>query len=363
MDTAPPPSPRKGRGAVSNASGRFETLDHTGFDDGWNEDPEADDAARAARRTLIRNDASRRVLSFNTSPDIPFDRSVNPYRGCEHGCVYCFARPTHAYLGLSPGLDFETRIFAKPDAAKLLEKELRKPGYICRPIAFGTNTDPYQPAERARGIMRAILQMLARHSHPLSITTKSALVSRDIDILAPMAKAGLVSVALSVTTLDAGLHQRLEPRAPRPDLRLATIRRLSKAGIPTVVMAAPMIPALNDHELENILEAAAAAGATQAAYTLVRLPLEVKELFAEWLQAHAPLKADHVMNLIRDARGGKRNDSTFGRRMRGTGAYADLLAQRFALARKRFGLDQARIGLDVSRFHIPPTPGDQLSLL
>ncbi|MFO1189434.1 MAG: PA0069 family radical SAM protein [Alphaproteobacteria bacterium] len=361
MGGAGAPGPVKGRGAGSNASGRFERLIYESFDDGWAPDPAAPDEPRP--KTLIHRDQSRSVLTFNTSPDIGFDRSVNPYRGCEHGCIYCFARPTHAYLGLSPGLDFETRIFAKPDAPALLADALAAPGYRCQPIALGTNTDPYQPIERTLAITRGIITVLADANHPLTITTKSANVVRDIDLLAPMAAKGLAAVAVSVTTLDPALHRTLEPRAPGPMLRLDAVRQLAAAGIPVAVMAAPMIPALNDRELESILEAAAAAGAGSAAYTLLRLPLEVAPLFEDWLRTHAPLRARHVLSLIRGARDGKINDATFGRRMVGSGAYAALLAKRFALAAKRLGLDRRRRPLDVTRFTPPQPARGQMRLL
>jgi len=354
------PPPRKGRGAVSNRTSRFHSLTRHGFDDGWGgADAEAD---APGPRTTVTVDASRTVIAGNRSPDVPFDRSINPYRGCEHGCVYCFARPTHAYLDLSPGLDFETRILAKPDAPKLLARELRKPGYDCRPIAIGTNTDAYQPAERRLGIMRGILEVLAEFRHPVTITTKSALVARDIDILAPMAADGLAAVAVSVTTLTDDLHRKLEPRAPRPARRLETIAALSAAGIPTGVWAAPMIPALNDHELDDILAAGAEAGATLAGYILLRLPLEVKALFEEWLAHHAPDRASRVMAQIRETRDGHANDSRFGARMRGTGTYARLLSQRFALAAKRHGLATRRLALDTTKFRVPPPDTGQLAL-
>ena len=294
-----PPSPRKGRGAVGNPAGRFEPHQRQAVDDGWDIDDDL-----PPLRTTVTDEASRAVLSWNTSPDIPFDRSINPYKGCEHGCVYCYARPTHAYLGLSPGLDFETRLFAKPDAASVLARELRQPGYRCRPVMLGGNTDPYQPIERGRRITRAILEVLSDFNHPVTIATKSALVARDIDILSSMAERGLAAVGVSVTTLDRDLARKMEPRAAQPGKRLETIRRLSGAGIPTAVMAAPMIPFLNDAELESILEAAADSGAAGASYILLRLPLELKGLFTDWLQAHAPGKAKRVLNMVRESRNG-----------------------------------------------------------
>lgn len=348
------------RGTLSNASGRFEPERRVPADDGWGS---WDDPDLPPLRTTVQEDASRTILARNDSPDIPFDRSINPYRGCEHGCVYCFARPTHAYLGLSPGLDFETRLFVKPDAPALLEKELRRKSYVCRPIAIGTNTDPYQPLERSRRIMRGILEVLAAFDHPVTITTKSALVARDVDILAPMAAKGLAAVGLSVTTLDRDLARSLEPRASPPAARLKAIETLSRAGVPVAVMAAPMIPGLTDHELETILATARDAGATAAAYILLRLPLEVKDLFAEWLRHEVPGRADHVLSLVSQCRGGALNQATFGRRMTGEGPVAQLLAQRFTLACRRLDLQPARFGVRSDLFRVPPAPGDQLSLL
>ncbi|MFO0995625.1 MAG: PA0069 family radical SAM protein [Alphaproteobacteria bacterium] len=352
---------KKGRGARSNASGRFEPTTRVVVDDGWER---SDDDELPPLRTTVTVDSTRTIIARNDSPDIPFDRSINPYRGCEHGCIYCFARPSHAYLGLSPGLDFESRLFAKPDAARLLERELRAPSYRCEVMALGTNTDPYQPIERRLTVTRQILEVLSAFSHPVGIVTKSALVARDIDILAPMAKRKLARVFLSITTLDPVLARRMEPRAATPARRLETIKALADAGIPVGVMAAPMIPALNDRELESILEAAAGAGASAAGYILLRLPLEIKDLFAEWLEGHYPDRAKHVLNLVRGARGGALYDPKFGERMRGKGAYADLLANRFAVATKRLGLDRREDdALDTSQFKPPPMAGDQLSLL
>jgi len=324
-------------------------------DDGWGLLEEAP----AKLRTSVTVDTSRTVITRNESPDLGFDRSINPYRGCEHGCAYCYARPTHAFLGLSPGQDFETRIFAKPDAPALLREELAKPGYRCRMIALGTNTDPYQPVEREHRITRQILEVLSAHDHPVGIVSKSALVTRDIDILAPMARRGLAKVAISVTSLDRKLANKLEPRASTPEKRLGAIRELSRAGIPAGVMVAPLIPALTDTEIESILLAAAQAGAREAGYVLLRLPLEVRELFEEWLAVHAPLKASRVMTLVRDTRGGKNYDPRFGIRQRGVGPYADLIAHRFAAATKRYGLGTDMIPLDTSRFRVA---GPQLSL-
>jgi len=355
-----PLAPFKARGAVGNPGCRFDAHQREAVDDGWQLD--GDDDPPPSPATTVTDDASRSVITRNTSPDIGFDRSINPYRGCEHGCIYCYARPTHAYLGLSPGLDFETRLFAKPRAAELLEAELRKPGYRPAPIAIGTNTDPYQPVERRRGIMRACLEVLADFRHPVTITTKSALVTRDVDILAPMAAQGLASAALSITTLDRDLCRSLEPRASVPARRLAAIRVLAEAGIPTAVLVGPVIPALTDHELERILEAAREAGATAAHYILLRLPGEVKDLFAQWLEAHAPAKAKHVLSRLSQARRGKRDDADFGRRFTGSGPDATLLAQRFAVAARRLGFAERGVDLDTTRFRPPPRPGDQLRL-
>ncbi len=327
-------APPKGRAAHSNASGRYERFARALEDDGWG----AMDEAVAPLETIVARDASKTVIARNSSPDISFDRSINPYRGCEHGCVYCFARPTHAYLGFSPGLDFESRLMVKPEAAALLEAELSAEGYECRTIALGTNTDPYQPIERVHQTTRKILEVLARHNHPVAIVTKSHLVTRDIDILALMAERGLAKVAVSITTFDRELARAMEPRAAAPERRLDTLRVLNDARIPTAVMFAPVIPALNDMEMERVLERAAAAGATGAGYVVLRLPLEIKDLFREWLEARYPDKAAHVMSLIRSMRGGKDYDPEWGTRMKGAGPYAELIAQRFRIATKRFGL-------------------------
>ena len=374
-------SVHKGRGALSNASGRFERLVREDFDDGWDDgrddgrdDPRAeahddgeerewspDDVPPPKLRTTLTPDTSRTIIAWNDSPDLPFDRSINPYRGCEHGCIYCYARPSHAYLGLSPGLDFETRLVFKPDAAALLRAELGKPGYNCAPIALGSNTDPYQPVERDLGITRAVLEVLAECGHPVMIVTKSARVERDIDILGDMAQANRCSVAVSVTTLDRSLARRMEPRASAPHRRLETIRRLTGAGIPTGVMASPMIPFVNDAELESILEHAREAGALGASYTMLRLPLEIADLFREWLTEHYPDRAGRVMERVRDMRGGRDYDSTFGRRMRGTGPVAELIAKRFRLAVQRLGFPGFP-ALDTSGFTPPLPETDQLSL-
>ena len=350
---------RKGRGAVSNPASRYDSTTALEMDDGWG----ILDEDLPPLRTTVSIDSTRRIIARNHSPDLPFDRSINPYRGCEHGCVYCYARPSHAYLGLSPGLDFETRLFAKPDAPALLAAELGKPGYRCSVMALGTNTDPYQPIEREHRITRGVLEVLSAHNHPVAIVTKSALVVRDIDILADMAERRLARVYVSVTTLDRDLARTLEPRAATPQRRIATIRTLAEAGIPTGVMVAPIIPAINDAEIEDILAAVARAGAASASYVMLRLPLEVADLFREWLRVHAPLKADHVMSLVRGMRGGRDYDSAWGRRMTGDGPYAEMIARRFDLAKRRLALGGRDWSLDTTRFRPPPRPGDQLSLL
>lgn len=348
---------RRGRGAQTNASGRYEREARAAFDDGWQS---LDDLPPF--KTTIALDTARKVISRNDSPDIGFDRSINPYRGCEHGCVYCFARPTHAYLGLSPGLDFESKLFVKPDAAALLEKELTAPGYEPRTIAIGTNTDPYQPIEREHRIMRGILEVLEKAGHPVGIVTKSALVTRDIDILARMAEKSLAKVAISVTSLDPKLARAMEPRASTPPKRLEALRQLSAAGIPTVVMTAPIIPALNDSEIERILDAAAHAGVREANYTVLRLPLEVRDLFREWLMAHYPDRYRHVFSLIRDMRGGKDYDSQWGSRMKGTGPIAWMIGRRFEIACERLGLNRKRVKLSTTHFVQPAKSGEQLDL-
>ena len=349
---------RRGRGAGLNPDGRFEALQREVFDDGWQtlEDmPEF--------RTEVQVEKPRSIITRNESPDIPFDRSINPYRGCEHGCIYCFARPSHSYMGLSAGLDFESKLFAKPDAAKLLERELAKPGYKPRVIAIGTNTDPYQPIEREWRIMRQILEVLAKADHPVAIVTKSALIRRDIDILAPMAKKGLAKVGISVTTLDRKLARNMEPRAATPEKRLEAVKALTEAGIPVAVMMAPVIPALNDHEIERILEAGKAAGATEASYVLLRLPLEVSPLFRDWLLRNYPDRYRHVMSLVRSMRDGKDYDAEFGKRMKGAGPYAWQIGRRFEMATKRLGLIRRAIHLRDDLFVPPGGAGVQLSLL
>jgi DNA repair photolyase len=348
---------RRGRGTLSNASGRYEPLARIAFDDGWQS---LDDLPPF--KTQVQVDTARKVITRNDSPDISFDRSINPYRGCEHGCVYCFARPTHAYLGLSAGLDFESRLFMKPDAPALLERELAAPSYTPRTIAIGTNTDPYQPVEKTYKIMRGILQVLERAGHPVGIVTKSALVTRDIDILSRMARRNLVKVALSVTTLDAKLARSMEPRAATPGKRLEALRQLSQAGIPTSVMVAPVIPALNDAEIERILDAAAMAGVKGAGYVLLRLPLEVRDLFKEWLLANYPDRYRHVMKLIRDMRGGKDYDSSWGQRMTGGGPYAWMIGRRFESHCERLGLNTERHRLTTAHFRKPVKGSEQLNL-
>ena len=352
------PSQARGRGAGVNMPGRFETYSRSLFDDGWQglED-------LPAFRTTVFEEKPRTIISKNDSPDISFDQSINPYRGCEHGCSYCYARPAHAYMGLSPGLDFESKLFAKPDAAKLLRAELSAKNYVPKTIALGANTDAYQPIERERRITRDILEVLAEFNHPVGIVTKSALVTRDIDILASMAKKGLVKVALSVTTLDPKLARAMEPRAATPAKRLAAMEQLSAAGIPTVVMVAPIIPAVNDSEIEAILSAARTAGAREAGYVMLRLPHEVKEVFKDWLLATMPERAHKVMSLVKSSSGGKDYDSTFGTRQTGTGPYAWTIGRRFELSCQRLGLNRSRLKLETSHFHRPPQPGEQLALL
>src|SRR5665213_2117083 len=341
---APFPIQARGRGAVSNASGRFETLTGEAFDDGWTRD----DEAPAPLRTTMTAEKARVIITRNDSPDVGFDRSINPYRGCEHGCIYCYARPAHAYMGLSPGLDFESKLFFKPEAARLLERELSKPSYTPGVIHIGGNTDPYQPVERRLRVTRQVLEVLARFRHPFSIITKSALIERDLDILGPMGEAGLARAAVSITTVDRKLARAMEPRAATPERRLSAVRSLAAAGVPTVVMFAPVIPGLNDHELEAVLQRAAQAGAAGAGYVALRLPLEIKDLFREWLGANRPDRAERVMSLVRQMRGGRDYAPAWGRRMKGEGPIAELIAQRFKIARRRFGLDRALPPLDIS---------------
>ena len=348
---------RRGRGARSNASGRFEVSKRVEVDDGWGV---LDDLP--AFRTTVQIDTSRTIISTNQSPDISFDQSINPYRGCEHGCVYCYARPSHCYLGLSAGLDFESKLFAKPNAAELLERELARPGYRPKVIALGSNTDPYQPIERTWTLTRQVLQVLAKARHPVGIVTKSALVTRDIDVLAPMARDGLVKVAVSVTTLDRTVARKMEPRASTPAKRLEAIKALSEAGIPTAVMVAPIIPSINDSEIEAIMEACRCAGASEAGYVLLRLPLEIKDLFAEWLATEFPDRAARVMKVLRGMRGGKDYDARWFERQKGTGPYAELIAQRFRLALRRLGLNERKYRLRTDLFRRPVAMGGQLAL-
>jgi len=348
---------RRGRGAISNHTGRFEAERREAYDDGWESLGDLD-----AFKTEVYDEPARTIITRNDSPDISFDRSINPYRGCEHGCIYCYARPTHCYLGHSAGLDFETKLYAKPNAAELLEKELANPRYTPEVIAIGTNTDPYQPIERERRIMRSILEVLERASHPVGIVTKSALVVRDIDILERMAKRGLARVALSVTTLDRHIARAMEPRAATPGKRLEAIRRLSEAGIPASAMVAPIIPGLTDSEIEGILEAVHEAGATSAGYVLLRLPLEIKVLFREWLASEFPDRADRVIHLMQSMHGGHDYTSDFGVRQRGTGPYAEQIGMRFRLAAKRLGLNEDRQPLRTDLFQRPVLSGQQMPL-
>ena len=348
---------RRGRGAGVNPSGRFEPVSRHVFDDGWETLEEL-----PPFKTEVQVEKPRTIITRNDSPDISFDRSINPYRGCEHGCVYCFARPTHAYMGLSPGLDFEAKLFAKPDAPKLLERELAREGYVPRTIAIGTNTDPYQPIEKGWRIMREILEVLEAHNHPVGIVTKSALVTRDMDILSRMAEKGLAKVALSVTTLDRRLARTMEPRAATPPRRLQALRTLSDAGVPVSVMIGPVIPGLNDAEIERILESAYAAGAREAGYIIVRLPLEVSPIFKDWLLQHYPDRYRHVTSLIRSMRGGKDYDAEWGKRMKGTGPYAWQIGRRFELAARRLGLNVTRRRLRTDLFKAPNAKGEQLAL-
>jgi DNA repair photolyase len=349
---------RRGRGARTNKTGRFESEAHEAFDDGWESLGDLD-----AFKTEVIEEAAKSIISHNDSPDVSFDSSINPYRGCEHGCIYCYARPSHCYLGHSAGLDFETKLYAKPNAAALLERELKKPSYKPSTIAIGGNTDPYQPIERERRITRAILEVMAKTNHPVGLITKSALVARDIDILAPMAEKNLARVAVSITTLDRKVARAMEPRAATPPRRLETVRRLSQAGIPVTVMVAPIIPGLTDHEIEPILEAAREAGARDAGYVLLRLPLEIKDLFREWLAEEFPNRADRVISLLRSMHGGRDYTPDFGVRQVGRGPYATQIALRFRLAKKRLRLGEDRVALRTDLFLRPGSSGQQLSLL
>ena len=349
---------RRGRAAGINPAGRFEALRRDVFDDGWDTIEDL-----PPFKTEVQAEKPRTIITRNDLPDISFDRSINPYRGCEHGCVYCFARPTHGYMGLSAGLDFESKLFSKPDAAKLLERELGKEGYQPRTIAIGTNTDPYQPIEKQYRIMREVLEVLEAHDHPVGIVTKSALVTRDVDILSRMAEKGLAKVALSVTTLDRRLARTMEPRAATPTRRLEAMKTLSEAGVPVSVMVAPVVPGLTDHEVERILESAQAMGAREAGYIILRLPLEVSPIFKDWLLRHYPDRYRHVMSLVRSMRDGKDYDANWGTRMKGTGPYAWQIGRRFEIAARRLGLNQSKLALRTDLFTPPVRSGEQLMLL
>lgn len=356
--TMVPGAERRGRAAVSNQTGRFEAKKRTAVDDGWGVDAKSDQVVK----TQVFKEVPRKIITTNKSPDIPFDRSINPYRGCEHGCIYCFARPSHAYLGYSPGLDFETKLFYKPDAATLLERELRNKHYKCAPIAIGTNTDPYQPIERSRRVMKSILDVLSDFNHPLTIVTKSALILRDIEILKSLAERNLVHVSLSVTSLDHKLSRTMEPRASTPKRRIKALKALSEAGIPTGVMVAPVIPAINDHEIENILKACQKVGVRSAAYIFMRLPFEIKELFEEWLEENYPDRKMKVMNHLRSIRGGRLNNPNFFDRFKGHGPHAGMVRERFQGTCRRLGLNEREDGLDCTRFFHPALKGEQLDL-
>ncbi len=353
-----PVTAAKGRGARSNESGRYESLKAEDFNDGWT----GDDEPAAPLRTTLTPERARRIITRNDSPDVGFDRSINPYRGCEHGCIYCYARPAHAWMGLSPGLDFESRLFFKPESARLLEQELSARKYVCKRIHIGGNTDPYQPIEREQRITRGLLEVMRRFNQPFSIITKSVLIARDADILGPMGREGLCSAFVSITTLDRGLARAMEPRASTPAKRLEAISRLADAGCPVGVGFAPVIPGLNDHELEAVLEAAARAGATSAMYVTLRLPLEIKDLFRQWLADARPDRAKRVMSLIRQTRGGRDYDPDWSQRMKGTGPVAELIAARFKAAVKRYGLQGPRRPLDESQFRIPADAIRQMDL-
>ena len=356
----PVPASRQpnGRGARSNAAGRYESLKNEAFDDGWTE---LDEPPKKLK-TVLHLERARKIITTNDSPDIGFDQSINPYRGCEHGCIYCYARPSHDYLGFSPGLDFESQLYFKPDAAQLLEKELSRKGYQPRVIHIGGNTDPYQPIERQLRITREVLEVLDRFGHPCTIISKNALMARDVDILESLSRRNLVRAVQSVTTLDRKLARAMEPRASTPDRRIDTLRRLAEAGVPCAVSVAPIIPGLNDHEIEAIVERAASVGVQGAHFTVLRLPLEIKELFREWLEAERPDRASRVMSLVRQMRGGKDYDAQWSTRMKGEGPIADLIAQRFRAARRRFGLETERMPLCVDHFILPPKAGDQMDL-
>ncbi|MFL5296715.1 MAG: PA0069 family radical SAM protein [Phenylobacterium sp.] len=348
----------RGRGARSNASGRFESQVREAFDDGWT----ADDVEPVQLTTTVSPERAKAIITRNDSPDVGFSASINPYRGCEHGCIYCYARPAHAYMGLSPGLDFESKLFFKPGAAALLERELSKPRYVPEVIHIGGNTDPYQPQERRLRVTRGVIEVLERFNHPFSVITKSALILRDLDILAAMASRNLVRVAVSITTLDRKLARSMEPRAATPEKRIAAVKALSEAGVPVIVMFAPCIPGLNDHEMEAVLERSAAAGARGAGYVALRLPMEIADLFKEWLATDHPDRARRVMSLVRQIRGGKDYDSQWGKRMKGEGPIAALMSRRFATAKIRYGLATRLPDLDLGQFRIPPQTGGQMDL-
>jgi DNA repair photolyase len=356
-----PVAPDKGRGATLNPGNRFAHAEREAFDDGWAVELEREGEAPPPLKTVVTIQQSRTIVSHNDSPDIGFSSSINPYQGCEHGCIYCYARPSHAYLDLSPGLDFETKLFAKPEAAALLRKEFDNPRYRPQVIVIGANTDPYQPIEREWKITRSLLQVFLDYRHPVGLITKSALVERDIDLLAELARHNLARAFVSITSLDKTLARRMEPRAAAPHRRLEAVKRLTEAGIPVGVMTAPMIPALNDGDMEAILEAAAERGATMAGYTFIRLPYEIKDLFKAWLAEHYPQRAEHVMSVIRQMRGGKEYDSSFGQRMHGSGNFAELLEHRFTIACRRLKLNQQRKELETGLFR-RPLAGGQMSL-
>jgi DNA repair photolyase len=348
----------RGRGARSNASGRYESEAREAFDDGW----DLEEEAPPQLATTLTAEKAKVIITRNDSPDVGFSASINPYRGCEHGCIYCYARPAHAYMGLSPGLDFESKLFFKPQAAELLERELSKPRYVPEVIHIGGNTDPYQPQERRLRITRGVIEVLSRFGHPFSIITKSALILRDLDLIAPMAEKNLVRVAVSITSLDRKLARSMEPRAATPEKRVAAVKALSSAGVPVIVMFAPAIPALNDHEMEAVLARAAEAGARGAGYVALRLPMEIADLFQEWLATDHPDRARHVMSLVRQMRGGKTYDSQWGKRMKGEGPIAALMSRRFKTAKAKLGLDTPLPPLDLTQFRIPPKAGGQMDL-
>jgi DNA repair photolyase len=348
----------RGRGARSNRTGRYEAEVREAFDDGWT----LDDEVVEAITTTVEPEKAKTIITHNDSPDVGFSASINPYRGCEHGCIYCYARPAHAYMGLSPGLDFESKLFFKPEAARLLERELSNPRYAPETIHIGGNTDPYQPQERTLRITRQVIEVLDRFNHPFSVITKSALILRDLDLLASMSERNLVRVAISITTLDRKLARSMEPRAATPPKRLEAVRQLSAAGVPVIVMFAPCIPGLNDHEMEGVLEAARGAGAAGAGYVALRLPMEIKALFKEWLATDHPDRASRVMSLVRQMRGGKEYDSQWGKRMRGEGPLAALMSRRFAAAKKRYAFPDKLPPMDFTQFRVPPKAGDQMSL-